>query len=113
MLRYDQIPAERLPILDYTGRLGDEGHNGVLGVALVQWAARDDSRADPHARRAANDALDSVDAMLAGLYELRSRLITEIRESDDQTAARVDALLAHPVNVPAAPAGQARGGTTP
>ena len=71
MLRYDQIPAGRLPILDYTSRLGDDGHCGDLAVALDQWAARDDSKADPHARRAANTAMDAIDAMLAELYELR------------------------------------------
>jgi hypothetical protein len=94
MLRYDEIPAERLPLLDYTGRLGDDGHIGELGVALAMWAARDDSKADPHARRAANTAMDALDAALALLHELRSRLVSEIRASDDQAAARVDALLA-------------------
>ena len=39
---YDQIPPERRTIADYTGRLGDQGHNGVLCVALAQWMARDD-----------------------------------------------------------------------
>ena len=38
--------------------------------------------------------MDALDAALAELYELRSRLVAEIRESDDQTAARVDAMLA-------------------
>lgn len=94
MLTYDQIPPERRTIGDYTGRLGDEGLCGELGVALAVWMARDDSQADPHARRAANDAMDALDAMLAGLYELRARLVAEIRESDDQAAARVDELLA-------------------
>ena len=93
-LAYDQIPPDRRTIGDACGRLGDDGLCGELGVALAVWMARDDSRADPHARRAANRAVDAIDAMLAGLYELRSRLITEIRESDDQTTARVDALLA-------------------
>jgi len=94
VLTYDQIPPERLPILDYTSRLGDEGHIGDLALALAMWAARDDSKADPHARRAANTAMDAVDSALALLHELRARLISEIRISDDQTAARVDAMLA-------------------
>ena len=63
-------------------------------IALAMWAARDETRADPHARRAANTAMRAIDAMLAGLYELRSRLLGEIRESDDATAVRVDELLA-------------------
>ena len=94
MLTYDQIPPERLPVLDYTGRIGDEGHCGVLGVALAQWAARDDTRAEPEVRRAANTAMDAIDSALAELYELRARLVTEIRAADDATAARVDAMLA-------------------
>ena len=96
MLTYDQIPPERLPILDYTSRLGDDGHNGDLGVALAMWAARDETRADPHARRAANTAMDAIDASLAELHELRARLVGEIRASDAATARRVDELLAQP-----------------
>ena len=94
MLPYDQIPPERRTIGDYTGRLGDEGHNGVLAVALAQWMARDDSKAEPEIRRAANTAMDEIDAMVRELYALRSRLVTEIRAADDATAARVDAMLA-------------------
>jgi hypothetical protein len=91
---YDQISPERRTILDVTGQLGDEGRVGVLGFALAQRAARDDTNADPQARRAANTAMDEIDAMLAELYAMRSRLVTEIRASDDATAARVDAMLA-------------------
>jgi hypothetical protein len=93
-LPYDQIPAERLPLLDYTSRLGDDGHLGVLAVALAEWAARSDDRPDADARRAANRAMDATDAMLRELHELRARLVGEIRVSDDATAARVDELLA-------------------
>jgi hypothetical protein len=93
-LRYDEIPAERLPILDYTGRLGDDGHIGELGVALAQWAARDETRPEPEVRRAANIAMDAIDSAIGELYELRARLVTEIRAADDATAARVDAMLA-------------------
>lgn len=94
MLPYDQIPPERRTIGDATGRLGDEGYNGVLGVALAQWMARDDGQADADARRAANTAMDMIDAALAELHLLRARLVGEIRASDDQAAARVDAMLA-------------------
>lgn len=92
MLTYDQISPERRTIGDATGRIDD--HNGVLGVALAQWMARNDSKADPDARRAANTAMDEIDAMLADLHQLRSLLVGEIRESDDANAARVDAMLA-------------------
>ena len=93
MLPYDQIPPERRTLGDYAARLGDEGHNGVLAVALAQWMARDDSKADPGARQAANTAMDEIDAMLRELHQLRARLATEIRAADDATAARVDELL--------------------
>ena len=56
-LRYDEIPADRLPILDYTGRLGDDGHVGVLAVALAEWAARVDSTGRP-ARPAGREPRD-------------------------------------------------------
>ena len=62
-LPYDQIPRERRTIGDFTGRLDD--HNGILGVALAQWAARDDSKAEPEIRQAANTAMDAIDAMIA------------------------------------------------
>jgi len=76
---------------DATGRL--DGHLGVLGVALAQWMARSDDRGDAPARRAASTAIDSVDAMLGELYELRGRLISEVQQADRLTAERADALL--------------------
>jgi hypothetical protein len=91
-LPYDQITPERRTIGDSTSRLED--HNGVLGVALAQWAARDDTRAQPAIRQAANTAMDAIDSMLAGLHQLRAWLVSEIRASDDLAAARADALLA-------------------
>ena len=94
MLPYDQIPQDRRSLLDVTGRLGDDGHVGTLGFALGQWAARDDSKAGPEARRAANTAMDEIDAMLAELHTLRTRLIGETRASDDACNARLDAMLA-------------------
>jgi hypothetical protein len=105
VLTYDQIPPERRTIADATGRLGDEGHNRVLSVALAQWMARDDARADPDARRAANTAMEAIDAMLAELHQLRARLVSEVRASDDASAARADALLDGQVLGPERPAG--------
>jgi hypothetical protein len=69
-------------------------HLGRLGAALVAWGTRDDSKAQPEVRQAANDAMDAIDAMLAGLHRARRQLVDETRESDDATAVRVDALLA-------------------
>jgi len=91
VIPYDQIPAERRTIGDFTGRIGD--HNGVLGVALAQWMARDDTKAEPNVRRAANTAMDAIDAMLGELHQLRAQLSAEIRASDDAAAVRVDELL--------------------
>lgn len=71
-----------------------EDPTGVLSVALGQWEDRDDTRPQPEVRRAANTAMDAIDAMLAELHQMRSRLVGEIRASDDATAARADALLA-------------------
>lgn len=66
----------------------------ALGAALAVWAARDDSKPQPEARRAANAAMDAIDGMLAELYAVRSSLVSQIRASDDERAARVDAMLA-------------------
>jgi hypothetical protein len=66
---------------------------GVLAIALGQWEDRDDSKPQPEVRRAANTAMDAIDKMLAELHQLRARLVSEIRKSDDQAAARADRLL--------------------
>jgi hypothetical protein len=68
-----------------------------LAVALAIWQARDDTKPDAHARSAANDAMDAIDGALDELHALRRSLVSEIRASDDATAARVDALLARPL----------------
>ena len=66
---------------------------GVLSGALAQWATRDDSKAQPGVRQAANTAMDAIDAMLAELHKTRQQLVTEVRHSDDAAAARADAML--------------------
>ena len=76
-----------------------------LGAWLAIWAAR--TEPDAHARRCASDAIDAADAMLAGLHGIRARLIGEIRQADDATAARADALLAR---MRAGPPGREREG---
>jgi hypothetical protein len=67
---------------------------GVLSVALGQWEDRDDAKAQPEVRRAANTAMDEIDRMLRELHQMRSRLVGEIRASDDASAVRADAMLA-------------------
>lgn len=63
-----------------------------IGVYLALWAMRDDARPCPDERRAANSAMDAIDRALAELYQLRGRLVTEIRVSDDVSAARAEAM---------------------
>ncbi len=67
-------------------------HVENTAVWLAIWEARNEP--DAHARRCANDAVDAIDGALAGLHKIRQLLISEIRVSDDKTAARVDAMLA-------------------
>jgi hypothetical protein len=43
--------------------------------------------------RCASDAVDALDDMLREIYLVRDRLTSEIRQADDATAARADALL--------------------
>ena len=84
------------PSTTSTGRIAGElaAKCALLGTSLAWWDRRDDSRAEPGIRQHANVAMNQVDAMLADLHALRSRLTGEMRASDDATAARVDALLA-------------------
>ncbi len=92
MLPYDKIPAEHLAIRNLADPLDDE--LGLMNVHLAIWVARDDSKADAAVTRAGNQVLDSIDAMLHQLHQLRARMIDERREDQDTAAARVDALLA-------------------
>ena len=68
-------------------------HASVLAGVLDLWRTRDDTKAQAEVREAANLALDEIDSMLAELHQLRARLVTEMRASDEATAARVDALI--------------------
>lgn len=81
-----------MPTYDVYAKLGDP--MGVLSIALGQWEDRDDTRAQPEVRQAANTA---VNAMLAELHAMRARLVGEIRASDDAAMARVDAMLSRSV----------------
>jgi hypothetical protein len=91
MLPYDQIPKERLAVGDLATPLHDE--LGLMDVSLAQWMARDDSRADASVVRAGNQVMDSIDAMLSRLHELRARMVAERREHQDVSNARTDAML--------------------
>lgn len=81
--------ADRIPY--DTGGL--ENPLGVMRVGLAQWEARDESRAQPHVRHAAGDALAAMDEMLAALHAMRARLVGELRVSDEVAAVRADRLL--------------------
>jgi hypothetical protein len=91
MLPYDQISAERLAIGDLATPL--DGELGVLNVNLAVWMARDDSRADAAMTRAGNQVIESIDAMLRQLHQLRARMVAEYHEHEGISAARADALL--------------------
>ncbi|MEO6088417.1 MAG: hypothetical protein ABIQ18_35420 [Umezawaea sp.] len=68
--------------------------SAVLLGALDTWATRDDSIPQAGVRRSGNTAVESIDRLTRELHELRGRLLTEMRRSDDASAERVDALLA-------------------
>ena len=91
MLPYDQIPKERLAVGDLATPLDDE--LGLLNVHLAVWMARDDSKADVSVVRAGNQVMDSIDAMLRQLHQVRARMVDERREDQDIAAARADELL--------------------
>ena len=83
--------TERRAVGDLATPLDDE--LGLLNVNLAIWMARDDSKADASVTRAGNQVLDSIDAMLGQLHQLRARMVGERREDQDAAAARADALL--------------------
>src|SRR6266699_2436738 len=91
MLPYDQIPKERLAVGDVTTPLDNE--LGLLNVNLAIWIAHEDSKTDASVVRAGNKVLDSIDAMLRQLHQLRARMVAERREDQDTAAARTDELL--------------------
>jgi hypothetical protein len=72
-----------------------------LGPWLAIWQAR--TEPDAHARRCAADAVNSIDTALAELHGIRAELVTQLRQADDQAAARADALLARTRDGPPGP----------
>lgn len=92
MLPFDKIPEERKAIGNLADPLDDE--LGLLNVNLAVWIARDDSKADASVTRAGNQVMDSIDAMLRQLHQLRARMVAERREDQDLAAVRADELLA-------------------
>lgn len=92
MLPFDKIPAERKAIGDLADPLDDE--LGLLNVNLAVWIARDDSKADASATRAGGQVIDSIDAMLRQLHQLRAQMVSEYHEHQDIGDARADELIA-------------------
>ena len=82
------------PLINASASVADNA--GLLGVLLAHWANRDESKDDDAALRAGRSAVGVIDDMLRTLYEARSVLIIEIRQGENGTAARVDALLSEP-----------------
>ena len=63
-----------------------------IGVGRAIWDARREP--DVFARRCASDAIDAIDTALAALHRIRTEWVSQIRQADDQAAARADQLLA-------------------
>lgn len=72
-------------------------HVENLSTSLARWAVRDDTRPQPEVRRAANSAVEAIDAAIRDLHAMRGSLVAEIRQSDDAAMARTEALLARQV----------------
>jgi hypothetical protein len=68
------------------------GNVGNLAAWLEIWEGRKEP--DAHARRCASDAVAAIDAALGELYRVRAHLVADIRQADDASEARADALLA-------------------
>jgi hypothetical protein len=64
-----------------------------LALYLAVWQARDDACLEPHARRCASDAINTIDTIITELHGIRGRLIPEIRTSDDAAMDQADAVL--------------------
>jgi hypothetical protein len=79
-----------------------------LAGSLATWAGRDDTRPQPEVRQAASAAVGTIDGMLRELHAVREQLASEIRASNDASAARVDALRV-PGRAPGRAGGRARG----
>lgn len=69
------------------------GHVEDLAEALAAWEARDDTRPQADARRAASLAVAAADRAISELYGLRAVLHGEIRISDDMALTRQAELL--------------------
>lgn len=79
----------------YADDTGDiYGYAEDIGTYLALWSMRDGNTGTPEHREAANAAMDAIDGLTRDLHKVRSRLVGEIRAYDDETARRVDALLA-------------------
>jgi hypothetical protein len=64
-----------------------------LSLYLAVWSARADACLEPHARRCASDAVNTIDTIITELYGIRGRLIPEMRASDGVAMEHADGLL--------------------
>jgi hypothetical protein len=63
-----------------------------IGAWLTIWSYRREP--DAHARRCASNAIGAADTAIAALHRIRAQLVTQVRQADDQAAARAGELLA-------------------
>lgn len=79
-------------LADAPGRLAE--HAGHFGILLARWEQRGTAVDAAAAVRAGHEAIGALDAMLRTLYTARGRLLRELHQDENETAARVDATLA-------------------
>jgi hypothetical protein len=64
-----------------------------LALYLAVWSSRDDECLEPHARRCASDAVNTIDTIITELHGVRGRLIPEMAASDKAVMAAADAVI--------------------
>lgn len=62
-----------------------------LGPWLAIWDARREP--DAFARRCASDAIGALDDLVAAAYRVRGWMVGQVRQADNEAAARADQLL--------------------
>jgi hypothetical protein len=66
----------------------------VLDRALIAWGQRGDTSPGPTLRQAGTRATAALDVLMYDLQTIRSGLLREIQDSDEETTKKIDELLA-------------------
>lgn len=70
------------------------GYAEDIAASLALWSMRDGNEGTLEQREAASAAMTAIDGLERRLFAVRSRLVGEMRDYDDETGRRVDAMLA-------------------